>query len=355
MSPVGSVGPQTRGKVKEVSCNLVIGLTTSATSTISESLSATGDVVEVDSKYTYIDSLTSVGSKFAYRAFLGKNQNISVVVYDGKEISDKETMSVSDLKNIGNKLAYLVTERKGEKQFIVYDGKEIGRQCKFITAPQGVGGKLAYNCTKANSSAVMILNGIELPHEKRYGLDSDTYPVDINGKMAYQVVDTGDDDLNWKAVILLDGVDTGLKVYASMPQIMSINGKIAFFAGKLPDNVERVVVYDGIEIQKEGVMIDRLFGVNGKLGYHASKGRDGFTFYDGKIFTTDTSDKGEPFELNHKLAYSITKGRKRTVMYEGKEIGKEYDNIVSGPIVVGGRFVYLALKDKKNFFVTEKI
>jgi hypothetical protein len=278
------------------------------------------------------------------------------VVYDGREISSKYDF-VTGLVKIGNKLAYSATSKDGGGNVIVYDGVEVSTKlCLNAYAPTNINGKLAFNCSQKNGSALMVLDGIEIPHEKRYGLDSHTPPVDIGGKLAYAVIDTGD-TFHWKSTLLVDGVDIGLTKYTSIDQLYSANGKPLFMARKLPDNVEHALVYNGVEIAKDYNYIDSVVQVGDKSIFIARKdeGRSSVytMFVDGVAQSTKYDVIAGLAEIDGSVAYHAETGKKSFIVYKGKEFGKEYDS-VGGPANINNKLAFVATKNSKSFVVMEK-
>jgi hypothetical protein len=288
-----------------------------------------------------------------------------VVVYDGKEISTQYTF-VNGLVKIGNKLAYYAST-KNRGKVIVYDGVEVfPEQCRYVDVPKNINGKLAFNCTKKSDGdrsdnyagpAVMFLDGVEVPlDKKRYFLDSHYAPFDVDGKLAYHVLDRKD-LYDVHDTILLDGVDlASTKKYIISSQLYSVNGKFVFLTQKKPED-PYTLVYDGVEISKKYNYIDSVAAVDGKsyVVVRASDGRVTTTamFVDGVIKDTGYDAVYGVVEVNGKLAYLAKKGSKSYVVYDGKELGKEYDE-VGPPANVNSKLAFPATKNGKSFIVIEK-
>jgi peptidoglycan hydrolase-like protein with peptidoglycan-binding domain len=369
LSQLGSVGPGTRGKVKEISCgntsstSVVIlkkEIATSSVTKMSADTSVSGNgFMEIGKDYDYFYNLIGVNDKLAYIASKKIKDSYNTrtfVVYDGREISSKYDF-VTGLVKIGNKLAYSATSKDGGGNVIVYDGVEVSTKlCLNAYAPTNINGKLAFNCSQKNGSALMVLDGIEIPHEKRYGLDSHTPPVDIGGKLAYAVIDTGD-TFHWKSTLLVDGVDIGLTKYTSIDQLYSANGKPLFMARKLPDNVEHALVYNGVEIAKDYNYIDSVVQVGDKSIFIARKdeGRSSVytMFVDGVAQSTKYDVIAGLAEIDGSVAYHAETGKKSFIVYKGKEFGKEYDS-VGGPANINNKLAFVATKNSKSFVVMEK-
>jgi hypothetical protein len=329
ISPVGSIGPATRGKVKEVSCSkkgtaltvktmqqAIQSTSTNSTQIISSESQwleekVKGDYLLVRATSPYLEIISK---KFAYTAAVidEKGEEKRFIVYDGKEVGKEYDATVYPV-SIGGKLAY--TALKNNKVFVVYDGKEIGKEYNSARNPADIGGRLLYFATK-DDKYFLVYDG------KEYDSFVNTEFLDVNGALAYMAIKDG------KKFIVYNGKEIG-KEYDEISSMLVLDGKLAYIAQVYPtDNIlgKSFIVYDGKEIGKEYDLASEL------------------SIYDGKFLYTATriisKDKYKPYDI---------KG-KSFVVYDGKEIGKEYDN-ASFPISIGGKLAYIAEKDNKSFVV----
>lgn len=104
--------------------------------------------------YDNIGDLTNVGGKVAFLASRGEEQ---FVVYDGSELG-KEYDEVYGVREVGGKLVFVGVKNK--EAFIVYDGKKIGKGYDFIASITDLGGKIAF-ITREDEK--MFIEVMELP------------------------------------------------------------------------------------------------------------------------------------------------------------------------------------------------
>jgi len=102
------------------------------------------EVIEQELKYNNIRGLVEVNGKLAYQVVEGGK---NFIVYDGKEIGKRYDFAGYPVE-VNGKLAYVAKE--GDKYFIVYDGKE-GKKYGEIMFPCEVNGKLAYMAREEKS------------------------------------------------------------------------------------------------------------------------------------------------------------------------------------------------------------
>ena len=91
--------------------------------------------------------------------------------------------NIRGLVEVDGKLAYQVVE--GGKNFIVYDGKEIGKRYDFAGYPVEVNGKLAYVAKKGDKEFI-VYDGKE---SNRY--DEAGMPIAVNGKLVFIAMNNG--------------------------------------------------------------------------------------------------------------------------------------------------------------------
>ncbi len=198
ISPVGSIGAGTRGKVKEVSCSKKgtaltlktmqqVAQSTSTNST--QIVSSESQWLEDPGKGDYLISratspyLQIISKKFAYTAAVidEKGEEKRFVVYDGKEIG-KEYDNASFPISIGGKLAYIA--EKDNKSFVVYDGKKISDQYDSILSTQSIGEKLVYyvkNNVGGKNKFFIVYDGKKIGEKYNTSLP----PIDVDGKLVY--------------------------------------------------------------------------------------------------------------------------------------------------------------------------
>ena len=343
LSPVGSVGAGTRGKVKEVSCKMIeVKKTTTqvdvvapkpvATSSplkdLKEKVNVVNGFTETIGAYDNFYNLIGIGGKLAYIASKNTATSTSkrVVVYDGKEISIQYD-SAGDLIKVGNKFAYLAT-KKNIGSIAVYDGSEIlPAQCTNISHLGNINNKLAFNCDKRDGSAAMFLDGVEVSQSKRYKIFPQTSPLDVGGKLAYEVADS-EDYSGSKTTLLIDGLSVDYKNYPYISQVYSVNNKL-LFAVRTADNLGNHLAYDGKDFANGYDAVESFAQVGDKtivIGLKAI-GNIYTMFVNGVVQNTGYDKVVGVTEIRGKLAYFAEKGGKSFIVFDGKEFGKEYDQV----------------------------
>ncbi len=258
---------------------------------------------------------------------------------------------------IGGKPAYTVS--LSGKSFILYDGKEIGREYESASSPVEIGGKLAYVASK-DAKSFVVWGGNET--EGRY---FDVWSLgDYNGKPIYVAGKEG------KSVLVYGGQEMGTQ-YDYVWDYRVIAGKIAYTAshsnetyissairprsssvkGVSPYGVKNLVVYDGKEVGREYLDAENPLELDGKLVYVALKQDKKYVIiYDGKETGNEYDSITNPEVLGGRLAYGAESAGKKTIIYDGQEYGKEYDGVY-GFGLVAGKLAYVAEIAKKRFVV----
>jgi hypothetical protein len=211
------------------------------------------------------------------------------------------------------------------KDFIVYDGKEYGKEYYKTYKPQEINGKLvfsAYN-TKNGIATRYIINGNEVISDTNSYYDV-SYPVEVNGKLAFEAYINGTKEKDdGKSIIIYDGKEYGNE-YDWASEIVDVNGKLCYLARQIKNNKD-FVVCDGKEYGKEYDSVENPISVNGKLAYIAIKNKKEFLVLDGKIASDeyDRIPRGYRDQVinivNGKPAFGAVKGNETFVVYDGKE------------------------------------
>ena len=226
------------------------------------------DGKEYGKEYVWADNPVVVDDKLVYMAYQGGIDQKTVLVYDGVERNVSYNSSNSEeiigLENVNGKLAYRVGKISAgqvvDRVFIVYEGKEYGREYGEADNPAGVGGKLAY-VGRWGQTEFLVYDGKEGEVHPSGSIIS---LKDVNGKPAYIVQSSeylvyGDEKIgnmeDYLNILEPVGVD-GLLVYASekegrdtwtinyggkeidngytyiAPNPLNIGGKLVFVADK---------------------------------------------------------------------------------------------------------------------------
>ena len=247
---------------------------------------------------------------------------------------------------IGEKLAYIASQ--DGKSFIVYDGKEIGKEYDSVDSISGIVGKLGYTAYKDGKSFI-VYDGKEIGKAEAY---TDATLTDLNGKPVYIFGKSYKKD--YKKIIFYNGKKT---VVNQVPPFLA--GGLARVAGKIAyiDNTrsgEEFVVYDG----KKGKAYDHVFDitdVGGKLMYSVVDDGKSFFVYDGKEIGERNDWPSVPFIINGKLGFSGSKNGKTFIFYDGKEIYQGYDDSdIYGPVTANGKSAFLITNKKKDFILMQK-
>jgi hypothetical protein len=214
------------------------------------------------------------------------------------------------------------------KEVIVYDGKEYGGEYDKVYKPMLIGGKLVYSAYNENGSETVyyIVQG-----DKVYTDTNDyysiSYPVDINGKIAFEAYTGGTKaESNGKSIIIYDGKRYG-EQYDWASEIFNVNGKLGYIAKEGLGVGKTFLVVDGKEIGKEYQHVYSPVIIDGKLAYSAYKKVDSgwgyFFVYDGKEYDMHVSGGGyrdiSIVDVNRKPAFSSNEGNISFVYYDGKQ------------------------------------
>ncbi|MDP6670851.1 MAG: hypothetical protein QGI60_03475 [archaeon] len=222
---------------------------------------------EEQKKYDEVENFLGVNGKLAYVAKEGRQQ---FVVYDGKEHEkyyqlidqDRKAPYFPDsynlyLTEINGRLVYSAIKKiedadttynydLEEKIFIVYGEEEVGTEYQDASSPIEVNGKLAY-VAKEEDKQFVVYDGKELKKYDLLGgilgggcsLKFDMCLLEVNGKLAY-VAREGD-----KQFVVYDGKE--LKKYDDVERLIEVNGKLAYIA---KEGNKQFVVFDEKELKK---------------------------------------------------------------------------------------------------------
>jgi hypothetical protein len=210
-----------------------------------------------------------------------------------------------EFTEVNGKPAYIAG--KDGKEFVVYDGKELGKQYDGVAQPKGVGSKLAY-VASMNNRTFMVFGEEGLGKEYDYTL----FPMDVGGKLAYT-------------------------------------------AGK---NGRYYIVYDGREVYEgsEDTPVGYTKEIDGKPAYFAMKDGNWTVFFDGKEYPTDLSWFKS---VGRKIVYVTSEpdgpyNNKYGLIYDGKQIAKEYDANAGFDVEnLDGKLVYVARRNGIWYLVRE--
>jgi hypothetical protein len=321
----------------------------------------------------------------------------------------KTYSKISQASILDGKLVFVGTT-SSSKDVIVYDGKEYGGEYDRVYKPMLIGGRLVYSAYNSGAETIYyIIDGdkIYTDTDEYYSI---SYPVDIDGKLAFEAYIGGTKaEANGKSIIIYDGKKYG-EQYDWANEIFNANGKLGYIAKEGSGVGKTFLVIDGEEIGKEyqhvyspvmingklayiaddkklvydGQVIDEydrfdhgyrdksIISVNGKPAAVAVKNSEYFVYYDGKEWkpskhrTTDKSFTPVYYgikDLNGKLAFEVryefccpVMGDNPTmegfVYYNGKEYGLEYDSARS-PFEINGKLGYIAKSNGKEFIIVD--
>jgi len=208
-----------------------------------------GDEI-VGTEYDYVHSPAEVNGRLAYFAL--KDKNRFVVYGDSKTKNYHGFSSQNPPTEINNSLAYIVRENEkeylvygehqgnlfdsikgltevvdkpaykatiGDKSFIVYGEKELGKEYDFVGSPTEVDGKLAYCAMEVDVGFVVFDGRKQIRHSKVY------HPIEVDGKLTYKFVSAG------RSVISYGGVDVG-RQYDQVYCFAEVNNSLAYIAKK---------------------------------------------------------------------------------------------------------------------------
>jgi len=168
----------------------------------------------------------------------------------GKTASETYSQ-ISGATMISGKLAFVGTTLTGN-EVIVYDGKEYGSEYDKVYKPMLINGRLVYSAYSKNGAETIyyIVDG-----DKVYTDTNDyysiSYPVDINGKLAFEAYVGGTKaESNGKSIIIYDGKKYG-EQYDWASEIFNANGKLGYIAKEGLGVGKTFLVVDGEEIGKE--------------------------------------------------------------------------------------------------------
>jgi hypothetical protein len=111
---------------------------------------------EIAKDYSTIQSVAFVQGKSIVIATQDKGNVSKFVVFIDGVIKDLGYGAIYKVLEIGGKAAYSV--KKGEKKFIVYDGKELGKEYDSAELPFVFNSKLAFFAKQGEKSFIVIEN-----------------------------------------------------------------------------------------------------------------------------------------------------------------------------------------------------
>lgn len=321
---------------------------------------------EIGREYNNVLFLSEVGGKLAYIASKGDKHVVVFNGVEGKEydgIGLNQTGSKSNFVTVGRKIAYVANERINNewKEFIVFNGKEFGKEEGNIFTFVNINGKLVYVAGTPDHWKVFV-EGVPL----KYEYSSDSPIIAIGDKIVYVAEEplAGDTSGYGKvhSFISFDGQKIGSE-YDEVSSPTNVGGKLAYiaktsYAAKIGGIVETgkssFVVFDG----KAGKPynkgnINEIFNIGGKPIYIV----EAISY--GKLYDCLVSVNGEEcyyeniqnlINVNDKLAYiavdNNTSNKFYVVVYDNKIVSKKYDSI-SNLINVKGKLAYIATEGKE--------
>jgi len=268
----------------------------------------------------------------------------------GGKIASETYSQISGATLLNGKVAFVGTTLTGN-EVIIYDGKEYGSEYDKAYKPMLIGGRLVYSAYNKNGAETIyfIIDG-----DKVYTDTSDyysiSYPVDINGKLAFEAYVGGTKaEANGKSIIIYDGKKYG-EQYSWASEIFNANGKLGYIAKEGLGVGKTFLVVDGQEIGKEYNVVESPIIINGKLAYIADNKK---LFYDGQViseydrFYHGYRDKSI-ISVNGKPAVVAVKNNEYLVYYDGKEwkpsqhrtTDESFSPIYYGITDIGGKLAF---------------
>ncbi len=258
-------------------------------------------------KYQDIKDIKEINGTLAYFA---QNNSKWFLVYNGVE--GKSYHEVKNLVEINGKPAYFANNSsvyEHPEWILVYDGNESQDKYYNVDSLIGGGGKVAFQVVSGYPGRKYILyDGKEVGKEYEDAWN----PVEVNGTLAYLASDGN------KTFIVYNGEEIG-KQYGDISGLFEINGKLAYIIGYCWYE-ENFIVYDNQEIRNYRVVGDP-FEVNGKLTFRICKKEGTSTIYTSSYVYGDKVigneyGAGNLIGINGKLAFIARKDGKSFVVME---------------------------------------
>ncbi len=157
------------------------------------------------------------------------------VVYDGKDIG-KEYDRIQQIKSIDGKLAYMGQISDPYSYEVIYNGNKIAGPYTGIEELRDLKGKLLFRIILSYDpwKEAVFFNGQQIGGEYETTLGGGHSPVYINGKIAFNVNEgcrKSIRDPNCKQFIVYDGKEIG-KEYDLASVATNVGEKLAFIAQK---------------------------------------------------------------------------------------------------------------------------
>ena len=306
-------------------------------------------------KLPYTDiNLSSIITVDDRLAFIAENKDkTSFVVYDNKVFSDTKYKKITDIYKVGNKLAYGAEE--GEKEFIVYDGKEIGKEYDYAYSPILVGDKFTYEARKDEKSFI-VYDGKKIGEEEGY--EEAKYATDLGGKLGY--IATKDA----KSFLVVNGNRLGgVYDYIQAGGIFGhglkyIDGRIVFIGNK---TAKYRLIIDGVEYGISLARIDDIVFIGSEPAFFVNNNMYDISQYaDGTGVVKDLLIYGKndfvstyispPKNLNGELAFVMKNDStgKYQLWVGGKPVEVEYDKISYFTTSDNGKHYTMTVGSKEN-------
>ncbi|GEM_PF-6250689 len=299
------------------------------------------DLIEIGKEYDEATNPVEIAGKLAYYA---EQDGKDFIVYDGQEIG-KQYANIMDfsLMDIGGQLSFIAYKENWKSPVVYWGGQELGGQYNHISVLTSINNLPAFVASN-DQAQFIVYNGdevIRMDKNQRIAILKE-----INHKIAYKIESlvTHEDGFgSYEGFIVYDGQEIG-KEYRNVDDFIDVNGKLCFIARRTDG--KWVVVYEGKE-SKPYDFITGLREINNKPAFRASNDEKGvitprkFIVYDGQEIGKqyDSIEISAPIEVDNKLAFEID----NAVIYDGQEIGKQY-TLIFHPLNINGKLAFVAHK-----------
>lgn len=302
-------------------------------STQTSRLNAKLQFEEIGKGYDEIVTAGAVGDKLA---FIAKKGDKNVMVYDGKEYGEEyavywETGGKPSVTEHNGKAAFII--KKGDKFSVIYDEKTMGGEYERIE-----------NTVKYELYNFLFRIG------KPYSIFD---RVQFIGGQTVFLAKKGS-----RNVVVYGGNELGLD-YDSVVEYLNVDGKLAFSTTK---GGKMFVIYDGTEIAKDYDTIRYFTTIGGEVAFIGQKGIEAHVVVGGKIIyalkdipselkrlgIVSKYKPGSNYELIDELidaggspAFIVTKDGKKFVVLNNMIIGEKYDD-VEELVNIAGKLAFIA-------------
>ena len=342
---------------------LIAGIIAVALAVYFLSQPATQPVEEKAFQYNVV-KLVTVNDKPAY---LAEENNKEFIIYDGKEIGrDYDSIDTSTIQDVAGRLTFLAS--KNGKRIIYHGGQELGNNYDIVETIEEngqypfkeVNGKLAFAAGKGHRK-IIVYDGQEFGNE--YDTIDPAFYADVGGKLTFVA------ERLLEKFIVYGNKQVG-QAYDSIDSLGAVDGRLSFTAKK--GNLTIIALENSkgeLQFLQADYDAQQLTPVGGRLAYigrthaepalnfgpEAEPGGERFVVYDGAELAREGRDYDliEDYSLQDiggKLAFTALKNGKRVIVYDGKEIGENYDNVYSVK-AINGRLAFAAVKAGKGIIV----